>query len=228
METKGSNTKYLFYVICLVIILILLTVAITYAFFRVNTSKSSTLSSIEAAMECIDIEFYGGGQFGLGYKYPITDSLALNNLEPATFTIINNCANNLNSIPYTLILTTMSSDNDPNSNFIDDGAIRLKVDKRIGEDPFVTIKEPGYLNDLNSLAYGHTYDFLMNEISYAYNIKNPYILDESWISNNSVITYDVYVWVDYYEGDRTMSGLYNNSTEGSNFYASINVIVNSD
>ena len=39
-------------------------------------------------------------------------------------------------------------------------------------------------------------------------------------------TYSVYMWVDYYEGDTTHTGLNDNSTEGQNFAAAISLVVN--
>lgn len=229
MEEKNSNINYLVYAIVLVVILIVATFAITYAYFNVSTSKSSTLSNVTATMECIDIAYSETGTISLDYNYPITDTFALANITPVTVTVTNNCTSNSAAIPYTLAITSLSN----SSGYLSDSAIRMNVTRKVGSASETTLKSTNYLNTLTTLTSGNTYTYLMNDLNNrsgmsSYATKTTYIIDSSSIGNNTINVYNIYLWVDYYEGDTTQTGLNNNTTEGLDFASAISLIVNTD
>lgn len=229
MKEKESNINYLFYAITVVAILIGLTFAITYAYFRVTTSKSSTLGNISASMECIDIAYSETGTISLDYNYPVTDTFALANITPVTVTVTNHCTNNTEAVPYTLAITSLSND----TGYISDSAIKMNVSRKVGTGTEGTFKSTTYLSSYTTLTSGNTYDYLINDLNSRSSVANyanktTYIIDDSTITNNSVNTYKIYLWVDYYEGDTTQTGLNNNTTEGLDFSSAISLIVNTD
>ena len=229
MEKKESNFKYLFYAIVLVVILIGITIAITYAYFNVSTSKSSTLSNINATMECIDIDYSEVGTISLDYNYPITDTFALANITPVTVTVTNNCTSTSSSIPYTLAITSLKG----SVGYLSDGTIRFNVSRKVGSGAESTFKSTNYLNSLSKLTSGNTYTYLMNDLNSrngisAYSSKTTYIIDDTTIANNTINVYKIYLWVDYYEGDTTQTGLNNNTTQGLDFASAISLVVNTD
>jgi len=212
MEKKKNNINYLFYTIIMVVILIGVTIAVTYAYFSVSTSKSSKLSNIEETMECIDIEYSEVGKISLDYNYPITDTFALNNIVPVTVTVTNNCTNNTAAIPYTLAITSLKT----STGYLSDGAVRFNVSRKVGSGAESTLKSTNYLNTLSKLTSGNTYTYLMNDLNTrdgmsTYTSKTTYIIDDTTIANNTINVYKVYLWIDYYEGDTTQTGLNNNT-----------------
>ena len=229
MEKKEDNIKYLFYAIILITALVGLTIAITYAYFSVSTSKSETLSSINATMECIDIVYSETGTISLDYNYPITDEFALANITPVTVTVTNNCSNNSEEIPYTLAITSLKG----STGYLSDGAIRFNVSRKVGSDTENTHKSTDYLSSLTTLTSGNTYTYLINDLNSrdaisGYTSKTTYIIDNTTIANNTINTYKIYLWVDYYEGDTTQTGVNNNTTEGLDFASAISLVVNTD
>lgn len=229
MEKKKNNINYLFYTIIMVVILIGVTIAVTYAYFSVSTSKSSTLSNIEATMECIDIKYSEVGKISLDYNYPITDTFALSNIVPVTVTVTNNCTNNSAAIPYTLAITSLKT----STGYLSDGAVRFNVSRKVGSSAESTLKSTNYLNTLSKLTSGNTYTYLMNDLNTrdgmsTYTSKTTYIIDDATIANNTINVYKVYLWIDYYEGDTTQTGLNNNTTEGLDFASAISLVVNTD
>ena len=217
MEQKEKNVKFLFYIIVGVVLLIGITLVATYAFFTVTTTKTSTLGNINSATECID------------YNYPISDSFALSKITPVTVTVTNNCTNNASAIPYTLAITSLKK----SSGYISDSAIRLNVSRKVGSNAESTLKSTNYLNSLTSLTSGNAYTYLMNDLNSrngmsSYTTKDSYLIDSSTVANNSINTYKIYLWIDYYEGDTTKTGLNNNTTQGLDFASAISLVVNSN
>lgn len=229
MEKKKNNINYLLYTIIMVVILIGATIAVTYAYFSVSTSKDSTLSNIQATMECIDIKYSEVGKISLDYNYPITDTFALNNIVPVTVTVTNNCTNNSAAIPYTLVITSLKT----STGYLSDGAVRFNVSRKVGSGAESTLKSTNYLNTLSKLTSGNTYTYLINDLNSRYGMstytsKTTYIIDDTTIDNNTINVYKVYLWIDYYEGDTTQTGLNNNTTEGLGFASAISLVVNTD
>lgn len=229
MEQKEKNVKFLFYIIVGVVLLIGITLVATYAFFTVTTTKTSTLGNINSATECINVSYSETGKISLDYNYPISDSFALSKITPVTVTVTNNCTNNASAIPYTLAITSLKK----SSGYISDSAIRLNVSRKVGSNAESTLKSTNYLNSLTSLTSGNAYTYLMNDLNSrngmsSYTTKDSYLIDSSTVANNSINTYKIYLWIDYYEGDTTKTGLNNNTTQGLDFASAISLVVNSN
>ena len=221
--------KNLLYIVIGILVLICITIAATYAYFAIDTAKSQTLGNLAAAAECIDIEYSEANTIDLDYEYPITDAYALENVTPVTVTVTNKCSNNTENINYTLALTTLTKD----SNYISDDKMRINVKSKLGSANETTLVSTNYLNSLTSLTSGNAYTYLQADLNNranlsAYTGRTSYTIDSTSIANNTVNTYKIYLWVDYYEGDTSKAGLYNNSTEGKTFTAAISLIVNAE
>jgi len=223
---KKFKKAHAMYLIIFIIIIILMGIALTYAFIKVNTS-TSTLPNITASAECINITYSESTTLGLDYNYPISDKFALENVKPVTISIINTCTNNIAPLKYTLGITSLSN----TSGYISDNKIRILAKRKKGSELESVVKSTRYLNSLNRLTSGVIYDHLMTDLNKrpgvsAFTNKTTYIIDSSTVGNGNINTYKVYLWVDYYEGDTTHTGLNDNSTQGQNFAAAISLIVN--
>lgn len=226
-EKKNKKDNYLLYAILFVTILILVGITITYAFLQVETTYSSSLGNVNAAMECINISYSESDTIDLDYNYPITDSYALTNVTPVTVQVKNNCTNNLTAINYTLALTSLAN----TSGYIADNKIRVHTKRKLNEADETALVSTKYLSDLTKLTSGNAYTYLTEDLNSresvsSYAEKTSYTIDSGTIANGETNTYRVYLWVDYYEGDTTQTGLNDNSTEGQNFAAAISLVVN--
>lgn len=237
MEQENINKgNYLVYAIMFVVILILTGILISYAFFKADTISNSTTTNVTASADCIDITYSETNTIvGLDYNYPITDSYALQNITPVTVTLTNNCNNNVSSIPYKLIVTSLSD----STGYIPDSKIRINVKRSLNGGSDTELISSKYLSNVSTLTSGNAYDNLMTDLNNRSNVssytnKTSYVLDSSTINatKNSVNTYKVYLWVDYYEGDSqayngaTHDSSYDNSTQGLNFKSAISLVVN--
>lgn len=237
MESEKTNKgTYLVYAILFVVILILTGILISYAFFRADTIDNSTTSNVTASADCIDITYSETNTIvNLDYNYPITDTFALKNVTPVTVTLTNNCSNNVSGIPYNLLITSLSD----STGYIEDSKIRVNVKRSINGGTEGELVSSKYLSNLTSLSSGTVYDNLITDLNSRSNVssytnKTSYIIDSGTISasKNSVNTYKVYLWVDYYEGDSqayngsTHDTSYDNTTQGLNFKAAISLVVN--
>lgn len=236
MEEKESKANYLLYLIVLVIILIVATFAITFAYYKVNVSSVTTLVNINSTLECIDLDLSNNGtNISLSHNYPITDKLAetSGSITPVTVTVTNNCSD---SKKYTLALSTMASSS-ATSDYIEDNKIRYKVLKNNS-----TFKSIAYLNSLSKVSTSNqAYKDLTGdsgELSKKYSnytVKNIYAIEDTQsIAANASNTYQIYLWVDYYEGDSQMytsstaihDESYDGTTEGKKFAAAISLSLN--
>ena len=229
-----TNRKYLVYVIVFVLLLIVLTAAGTYAYFKIQiTSQSGTV--VGMAFDCMDITYSEENTINLEGQYPISDEYALENLTPLTITVTNNCSYNEEPINYILTLTSLSN----NVGYIPDNKMRIAVKKQLEGSSVsgnrwseeVIVKPQSYLNSLTSINSGFVYSQIMGSLSNrndtnGFTNKNVYQIDYSSINNGESFVYKVYVWIDYYEGDTTHTGLNDNSTEGFDFVATTNIIAN--
>jgi len=218
----------------ILLILIAVVIAATYAYFQVSTSKSSPLATASTGTECINVSYSEANTIKLDYNYPVSDKYALSNITPITVTVTNNCTANTAALPYALAITSLSND----TNYIADKRIRMHVKRKIGSAAETTIFTNNYLSNARKLMSPNTYSYLMNDLNTktttkSYANKTPYIIGSNTIANNTTHTYKIYLWVDYYEGDEevyngaTHNESYNNITEGQEFAASINLVVNS-
>lgn len=236
MEETENKVNYLFYAIALIVLLIIATFAITFAYYNVETKYSNTLVDISASLDCIDLELSSsGGNLSLSYNYPITDELAQTSgsITPVTVSVTNNCSTSKN---YTLALSTLSLTNST-SSYIEDSKIRLKVTKNN-----TTFKNAMYLNNLSEVASTNqaykdltgTSGELATKYS-DYTVKKIYAIEDTQtIATNVTNTYNIYLWVDYYEGDSAMytsnsathDENYDNTTAGKKFAAAISLSLN--
>lgn len=83
---KNNKIEYIIFAIIFVIVICALTFAATYAYFKVSTDEGSTLATVNASVECLDISYGKSNDINLDYQYPITDTYALNNVVPLTIT----------------------------------------------------------------------------------------------------------------------------------------------
>lgn len=227
-DNKIKKESYLVYSILFATILVLAGITITYAFLQVEPTYSSTTGNVTALMECLDIS-YSETTFDLDYNYPISDDFALsnNNITPVTVQVKNNCTSNNTAIDYTLALTSLSN----SSGYISDNKIRINAKRKLGSESETTVVNTDYLSNLTELNSGNAYTYLTQDLDNRpsvspYANRTSYIIDSNSIANGATNTYKVYLWVDYYEGDTTHTGLNDNSTEGQNFAAAISLVVN--
>ncbi len=240
---KESNKKYLMYAVMFVVLLIIVTVTSTYAYFQVNVTGSIANSTITTTTDCIDISIANdsSGNISLPFNYPVTDSYATSTItNPVEVQVKNNCSN---KVSYSLILTTLTKSGESS---IASSKIRYQVKKKIGTESEVVWKKPNYLTSLQMLPTGNTTSELLNKeldsksATSSYNNRESYVIDGTSIEGNTTNTYKIYLWVDYYEGDTAMYDLstgveksgashtatYDNSTKGQTFKSAISVITN--
>ena len=229
---KLDKNKRIIIVGVIVLIISAIAISATYAFFKIATDKGNTLTEVGAYAECFDINYGSENNINLDYQYPITDEFALENVEPVTITVTNNCTNNVKAIPYTLAITSLINDNS-----IPDSAIRMYVKKQVGTSAEGIVVDKGYLSDVSKISTGLIYDYLMADLNKrddisTYISRNMYLIDNAALENNTTATYKLYLWVDYYEGDAgAYSGeehdtSYDGSTEGKGFASAVSLIVN--
>jgi len=227
VEQEKKNKYYALYVIILVILLVVITIGITYAFFSINVTNSGSKTGVQTSAACIDITYSETDTINLDYNYPISDDYALNNVKPVTIKVENKCTNNNENINYTLAITSLSND----EGFIDDSKIRIYVERQMSgglEGPFLITD---YLNSVQTLTNGATYEYVQSDLDKrdkvsSYKNRNSYLIDSNNIADGKINTYKIYLWVDYYEGDATHTGLNDNSTEGQKFAAAISLVIN--
>lgn len=226
MEQNEKSSTYLIYAVLFVIILILVGITVSYAYFKVNVSESGT-SSISAAADCIDISYSEENTIDLDYNYPVTDEYALANVRPVTIKVKNNCSNNIDNVNYTLAITSLANA----TGYISDNKIRINVKKQVGSAAESQLITSNYLSNLTNLTSGNAYNYLVSDLASrtgisSYTNKTSYTIDSNSIANGVTNIYKVYLWVDYYEGDTTHTGLNDNSTQNQKFASAISLVVN--
>lgn len=174
--------------IFLVVIVIVLTVGVTYSFMKPITDTSSvtdvTLSS------CAKISLTDKSSINLSNSYPMSKNVALNK-KPYTFNITHNCSDN---VGYNLYIATLST------NTLADENIRYILTK-VGTKEIVKEGILGNLSDVKNT-------FSASEIN-EYNagikgtVQNIYLVHNEDIPVDG-ISYDLYLYVD------------ENTTEGTN------------
>ena len=236
MEKEEVGINYLVYLILFVLILVVGTFALTYAYFEADTSNDTTLVNVSSSIECIDLSLSDNGtSIALSYNYPITDTLALKegSITPVKVTVTNNCSD---TKKYTLALSSISLTNSLNS-YIEDNKIRYQVLKNGS-----SFKTPDYLNNLYLLEEeNQAYKDLTGEYGELknkypdYTVKNIYVIEDTLeVLGNETNEYEIYLWVDYYEGDSNMYNYpdathdksFDGTTEGKKFAAAISLSLN--
>lgn len=239
---KNNSVTYLIYIIILVAFLVVITISATYAYFKVDVTKTQTMGNLSAAIDCIDISYSETDIIDLDYNYPISDDYAMTNIVPVTIKVANKCINNTEHLNYTLSLTALSNTDTEDVKYITNDKIRLSVKRTLDSDAETTFKEVNYLSNLTPLTSGNAYSYLTGDLdnrdsTKAYTNRKSYIIDSSTIGNGKTNIYKVYLWVDYYEGDYKMydtvnypdyehDEMYDNTTQDKRFAAAISLVVN--
>jgi len=233
IDNNMKKSSYIMYAILFVIILVLTGITMTYAYFKVNTNTSSTSSIVSATIDCIDISYSETNIIDLDYNYPISDEYAIKNVAPVTVNITNNCENNIADVNYTITLTSLTNA----TGYIGDNKMRMYATKKINNKEVEVIKNKSYISNLTKLTEGSTYTRLLEDLNTRENVspytnKTSYELYTGSISDKDVHTFEVYLWVDYYEGDagvyegKEHDETYDNTTQNMDFAAAISLIVN--
>ena len=225
------NKKRVWLLAIVTVVLLILVVNVTYAYFTSTSGTSSSTVVIGGKTDCLDIDFStNSNEVSLPYNYPVSDDFATSNITPVEIEVTNKCTNVQKDIKYTLVLTTLANAND---NSIDNSKLRMRILK--DESIF---KANNYLSNLPVLGSGNTYELLnkalsTNNLTKGYTNKNVYIIDESEISSKGTQKYKVYLWIDYYEGDQNAysgqahNSSYDNSSRNKEFKGIYSLIVNS-
>lgn len=241
MDQAKKNEKmgeYIGYSIIIVIILIGIGVIATYAFLNIDTTKSSTTGAASVNADCLAVNV-SEDILKLSINYPITDTYAKSNVTPIKVTITNACTTGV-ALNYTLALTSLTSKTiDSQNNYtghIQDNKLRLYVYKTVNSSISysTTVKNNSYLSDVDVLSAKYLNSELATKFGSSYNIKTHRKLDSDTISPGASKTYNVQLWVDYYEGDKTMytdssathDTSYDNSTQGLKYSGVLSVSVN--
>ena len=106
-ERKKSFRIAFTYALVFVLVLIVIGITGTYAYYNVDIQNTSSTTSINSSTACFDVQLSDSGTYTLNYNYPITDDFAISNsnITPLTVTVQNKCTTG-GAIPYKLYLTT--------------------------------------------------------------------------------------------------------------------------
>ncbi len=246
IEEKNSMSKYLFLAIIFVAVLIVASVASTYAYFQVTISSSITNSTLTTTTDCINVAISNDttGNISLPFNYPVTDAYAMANITaPIVVDVKNSCSSNVSAVPYTLALTTLSKSGE---SPITNDKIRFHVKRKVGTADETVFKNNNYLTTLSPIASGtNNYTLINNDLNSktatsSYTTRTIYTIDSTTIAANTTNTYKIYLWVDYYEGDTAMynadgseksdashTATYDNKTFNQTFKAAVSLVINS-
>ena len=229
MKQKNHTRLYITYVIIGVMLLLVSVSTISFSYFRTSTTNSQTLSNIVVTTECLNITYSEGlTTIDLDYQYPISDTYAVSNVDPLIITVTNHCTNNSTPVNYDLTLATLSD----SENFISDDKMKVLVKRTMDGGSEEVFKPTQYLNSLDKLISGSTYTYLVNDLADRedledYDVNNIYHIDINSIGNEETNTYKVYLWIDYYEGDLSKTGLNDNTTQNKAFNGTLSIVLNS-
>ncbi len=228
MDTEKEKKKFdirktMLYMIAFGILFLSLLLASSYAYFNVDTTNTNKLGNIVGNIDCFGVVYYESGTIGLDNSTPVTDEYALANYTPVTITVTNNCSN---STFYYLTFSSLAN----STGYIPDNKINIAVDKKTGNESYYRVVNPKFVSNLTSIASTDTLNTLLladlnrrTETS-SYANKTNYVLDADYLGSGVTRNYKVYLWVDYYEGDITLSGLNNNTTQGLDYKGSLGVV----
>ena len=227
MNIKLSKAKEIALVVILILIAINLTVS--YSYFSVNTTHDNTLSTISGHVNCLDITYEEQNSLNLSGQYPVSDEWALANMTPVTITVENNCENTDERLNYTLALSTLRNA----TGFINDNQIRMHLKRTMYGDTEKIFKNTDYVSSLNQLEPGNALDFITQDlqtrgITSSYSTITNYVLDSTDIGAGETNTYRLYLWIDYYEGDTTHTGLNDNTTQNKQYKTALSLVLNAD
>ena len=228
MDTEKEKKKFdirktMLYMIAFGILFLSLLLASSYAYFNVDTTNTNKLGNIVGNIDCFGVVYYESETIGLDNSTPVTDEYALANYTPVTITVTNNCSN---STFYYLTFSSLAN----STGYIPDNKINIAVDKKTGNESYYRVVNPKFVSNLTSIASTDTLNTLLladlnrrTETS-SYTNKTNYVLDADYLGSGVTRNYKVYLWVDYYEGDITQTGINNNTTQGLDYKGSIGVV----
>lgn len=203
-------------------------IGVSYAYFSVDIKESVTEVKINSNFGCplYTIQDSDEGKlYNMNVNYPIEDDLVLQKIKPLKITIKKECIKENDNIPF--VLATIKDKDSNTDDYIKDEQIKIMVNK-INNDANETLIPTSYLSDINKLEdteLDKTIDFIKNNEEYnKYNVINYYKITSIDSSSDSEL--QIYLWIDYYEGDRTQknSQKYNNTTQNKKFNYIIDLI----
>ncbi len=209
-------------------------IGIAYAYISaIDQSKKSAVAVVGGKTACIDVDIESLSSSGiniLSYNYPITDTYALQKIKPIEVSVTNKCKETQENIKYTLTFTTLTN----NDNQIKDFQIKTKVLKKINNGSETLVKDTSLLNKINRVKTENVVELLNNKISEneltkGYDTKNSYVLDVGDVASNTTNVYNVYLWIDYYEGNpyhNVELANFNNSTQNKEFKGIFGILTN--
>ena len=227
MEKGSSNVnnkrRNMIYIIIFGILLLSILFSASYAYFSVDTTNTNKLGNIIGNIDCVGVVYSESDTISLENNYPVTDEYALANYTPVTVTVTNNCSA---STFYYLTFSSLAN----NTGYIPDNKINIAADKKTGNESFYRVINTKFVSYLTEIPSADTLNtVLTNDLNRRNETKNftnktNYVLDADYLASGVTRTYRVYLWVDYYEGDVTETGLNNNTTQGLDYKASIGVV----
>ena len=227
MEKGSSNVnnkrRNMIYIIIFGILLLSILFSASYAYFSVDTTNTNKLGNIIGNIDCVGVVYSESGTIDLDNSTPVTDEYALANYTPVTVTVTNNCSNQQS---YYFTFSSLANA----TGYIPDNKVNIAVEKRTGNNSFYRIVNPKYVSYLvevpetNSFKSTLMADLNRRDETKSYTNKKSYVLDHDYISSGETKTYKVYLWIDYYEGDETHTGLNNNTTQGLLFKGSLGIV----
>ena len=222
-EKKFDLRKTMLYMIAFGILFLSVLLASSYAYFNVDTTNTNRLGNITGSIDCLGVVYSESGTIILNNEAPVTDQYALANYTPVTITVTNNCSN---STFYYLTFSSLANA----TGYIPDSKINIAVDKKTGNESYYRVVNPKFVSNLTSIASTDNLNIILtsdlnrrNETK-NYTNKTNYVLDADNLAAGATRNYKVYLWVDYYEGDTTQTGLNNNTTQGLDYKGSLGVV----
>ena len=174
---KLNKKKYIAMLISSIFVVVIATIAVTYAYLSVNITQddSNTLST-----GCYNVNFEENSNSINMTSYPMSSSTAFNTLSPYTFTLTNTCATGSN---YQIILNVLNTTSDNLLSYIN-----FSLDK--STTTRLTSLTP------TTLPTGVT----------SSNVKASYVIDTGSLPNiNASKTFDLYLWIDESAGNDIMT-----------------------
>ena len=224
-----KKPSYKMYVLFFVALFFVIGIALSYAYLGVNAINTSTKSNLGSSLQCMNISYSESDILDLDYNFPVKDSYALANIIPVNITVTNNCPSGEGIVTYTLAISSLFNE----EGYISDNQIRMQATRTKANETKNIIRTPMYFSMLDEMPNGDALVYLKEDIKKrdnmgTYSNINSYIIDSYAVSVGETVNYEVYLWVDYYEGDITRTGLNDNSTEGKDFSAAISILTNDE
>lgn len=198
--------------IIMVMLVICTLLSVSYAFYTINAGDQIAELGTETIIpSCADAPLSGGTIVALknDNSSPVSDAKALNSGDTYrySFSITNGCTTN-----YKIKIALAPSVN----STMPYRAIKYALIERNASIPttgkyLIDLTEEELSSDIVREVYEQT----------SIDVETGFAILDATLSANETKDYYLYVWVDYYEGDRTSTGVYNNSTTDTMFTANL-------